>query len=183
MNKDSRARAPHKFDFWWLPLARRLVGWSLASALLWALPVVALFAGLVLYVNTHPSPPDPQDGFGIFGDDFFAGLLIWIDGLCSATFALMGALAGAAAGFYTPPIEARNPFKSRFFRRVGGGTFWFLAATSLACALTLILLGWMFDPFTDGWIPLGIWCALSAMFFGLSLWRGVNRAQTVELQI
>ena len=159
-------------NIWWLPLARRTFGWSLAGALLWALPVAAAIASLALYVHLNPSPPEPN-AFIIDNDGIFIGILFWLCVISSSILALMGALSGGLAAFYAPPKDVKNPMKSRFFRLVNGQTFWFTAATSLACALTL---GFALYPVVGFFIAFAVWLALSIALFGMGLWRAVNRA-------
>ena len=160
-----------KSNVWWFPLARRVLGWGAAGALLWALPVAALIGSLALYVHLHPSPPSPN--VFIPDDDFFVGILLWLCAISSGIFALIGAIAGGVAAFYAPATDVKNPLKSQFFRTVGRQTFWFTVAASLACGLTLGIVSY----FLFGSILLFVvWFALSAALFFLGLWRAVNRA-------
>ena len=94
MNRNSKV--------WWFPLERRVLGWGAVGALLWALPVAALVASVWFYAYLHPSPLDPNDGFGMDGDGLFLGLLFWLGVILSSIFAVMGALAGGVTTFYAP---------------------------------------------------------------------------------
>ena len=162
-----------KSKVWWIPLARRVLGWGAAGALLWALPVAALIASVAIYVYLQPSPLMPSDGFGISGDGLLLGLLFWLGVISSSIFAAMGALTGGFAAFYAPATDARNPLKSHFFRSFGRRTFWFTATTSLACGLTLGVVSYAGFGFL---LPFVGWLVISGALFFLGLWRAVNRA-------
>ena len=158
---------------WWIPLARRVLGWGAAGALLWALPVAALIGSMAPYVHLHPSPPEPEE-FVLDGNELVVGLLVWLCILSSSAFALMGAIVGWFAAFYAPTKDGKNPLKSRFFRLVGRQTFWFTAATSLACGLTFGVLLYPVSGFLLAFIG---WFAISIALFFLGLWRAINRAR------
>ncbi len=164
-------------NVWWFPLARRVLGWGAAGALLWALPVAIPMASLILFIVQHPTPPVPEAERGLLelDDSALLGILLWLGGGSSFILAIMGGLVGIVTGIYAPVNDAKNPFKSRFFRSVGRQTFWFTASTSLLCAFTSNFLFMIIHLVPFMWVFL-IWFLSSVALFGLNLWRAVNRA-------
>ncbi len=164
---------------WWFPLARRILGWGAVGALLWALPVAVVFGGLALYTHLNPSPPDPSEGFPLFGDEWLIEIFLWLCGVGGAICAALGATASVFAAIYAAPQEGSNPLKSRFFRCVHWNTLWFTLAASALCGFTLGLLEQPIDSLLGFYAPKIAWFVFSIVCFCVGLWRAVNRALKV----
>lgn len=159
--------------FWWLPLARRVVGWGLAMALLWSVPLLILLgAGLsgLDYWVSNANPSSTEESFYL--DDLrLVGFILTF--FISGFSALLGLITGVFIGFYAPPTEPKNPLQSHFFRTVGKRTFWFWLFSSFASAIGCGVLGY-FLFYRLAW--LGFWCGPSLVLFALSLWSALNHA-------
>ena len=180
MNEESgvarpRAVEPRPWDGWWLPLARRVVGWGLAGAALWAglvaLLLLSVIVALTMWELVFPPPPDPDGWSGLWVGVAFAAMIA-----IAAVFAVFGAVAGAICGFFASPFDAKTPLQSRFFRSVNRQTFWFWLATSLVCVPTIALLLLRFAPPLqgDGFMAAMVGLAFSVVLFPLALWRAVD---------
>ena len=169
-----------RFNWWWLPLARHVAGWSAAGALIWAVPMFLLAASLVVgfgfWESSLPDDPRPRGGIPLSLMSGVATLGV----IVSTVFLALGALTGAVAGFYAPTDDVRNPCRSRFFRAVSGQTFWFWLATSSVGVPTLAIAVYYGMIYTsrhqDGLLATGCALAFSPVFFALALWRAVNGA-------
>lgn len=166
--------AERQSDFWWLALARRVAIWSLAGAFLWAIPGFLLFAlptwAFVMWETLHPPdiPYKNHEGMGIL----VAFALIIVTTALSAIF---GAIAGGISGYYAPAKDLKNPFKSRFFRRVHRETFGFwLLLTAISVGLAFFLL----QRFFGGPICFALCVSISLLGFVLGVWRATNRAMS-----
>ena len=169
-----------KFNVWWLPLARRVVGWGAAGALLWGFVAFAvacaLFLGVLLWETAHfVSARDESDRY----DSWFWAAMLYGTFIVGLAGSLLGLLVGIVAGFCAPPVDVKMPHKSPFFRSVNRQTFWFWFITSTAGVPSFsALIYFGINPLLsqNGAFAVGCGLAFSGLLFGLGLWRAVNRA-------
>ena len=164
--------------FWWLPLARRVLGWALVGALVWGgcalvMTGVPLYSWLVWY-EAQPVPASEATGRY---DGLAVVLLVYVTLFVDLIASVLGALVGVVVGFCASPSDTRNPLKSRFFRVVNHQTFWFWLATSLASVSTIVVVNYYFVKVFPLGLSLVCGAAFSLVLFPLSLWRAVNRAR------
>jgi hypothetical protein len=163
---------------WWLPIARRMLGWGVTMACLWGwFPF--LFGGEVgLYVLLSPDGFKESDGGSIGTALIFLTLLIPLFIMCA--WMLGGMITGALAGFYALPSEPKNPLKSHFFRTVGRQTFWFWIGASLIITVSLTVLNYAFRFYLTSYVFTSalVWLQLISQIgvFILSVCRALNRA-------
>lgn len=94
---------------WWMPLARRTLGWGLVLMLVWGF-AISMFLLLPLSALSSWSQTS-------LGNDWIGR---WaLRAMHSAPFVpyACGFALGAASGFFAPPSEPKNPFQSWFARR------------------------------------------------------------------
>ena len=167
----------NKGTLWWLPLARRVLGWSLAGALLWFLVALPLLLAPVLVLGDENVTPTECDS-GCFGPLLFVALIYGASAV-ACVLGMLGTLVGALAGVYAPPTDVKNPLRSRFFRCVHKQTFWFWLATSLVGAPTsAALVYFVVNPLIgqSGIFAVGCGLTFAGLLFILALWRALDRA-------
>ena len=165
MNRDSK--------FWWFPLARRVLGWGVAGALLWALPVFVAVGGMALYFFLFPSPSYPPIE-GVNERPYF-DISLWFCFVNSGFFATMGAITNAFAVYYVFAKDIKTSLQSPFFRSVNRHAFCLTSLTSLLGCLILGVL--LYPAFAFAlWIPFGLWLILSVVLFIFALRRAITRA-------
>ena len=155
---------------WWIPLARRVVGWGATiSAMAGMLPLLVV-AIILSVVDFGPIQ---------FDADYVAPSLIeklltsaLIATAVASPFLIGGFALGATAGFYAPATEPTKPLKSRFFRGVASQTLGFWSYVYPTLSLTF----YFGFPYFGLEVPMVAVLTLCVVVFALSLWRALNRA-------
>ena len=151
---------------WWLPLARRIVGWGLTTAALLVVPItVCAIVPLVLMMGPTNSETGAGGGIMELVATQLAPLLLPVLGLF---------VIGAACGACAPPREPRNPLASRFFGRVLLETISFGVLLSVVFAVIIPLVPFLFEVSNFGYQLLPVFGLVLA--FALSLWFALTRA-------
>lgn len=112
---------------WWIPLARRVAVWGVALMLAWGFVVsMSLLLPLAAMSSWIQTP---------LGNDWVGALALRSMNLAPFLPYACGFVLGAASGFFAPPLEPKNPFKSRFARDVAVDTLLFCLLFNLIFVL------------------------------------------------
>ena len=157
---------PQREPIWWIPLARRIVGWGLAAAALLAVPVVVCVI-LPIFLIQWPVNSEIVANGGI-AKLIATQLMSWL--WPTLGFFVIGAACGACA----PPREPRSPLLSRFFGRVILETILFGLPLILVFAVIIPLVPFLFEVSKFDYQLFPVFGLILA--FALSLWFALTRA-------
>lgn len=171
---------------WWLPLARRMMGWGLAMACMWGwFPF--LFGGEIgLLLLLRPEIFEGEDSSIEESLGPVVLVLAFIIPLAiTCLWAIGGAITGIFTAYFAPTTEPKNPLKSPFFRSVGRQTFWFWLGSSIGSSFCYFLFVQLMGELgvLDRLVRQGIWHLSYGVYLAslvaspaLSLWCALNRA-------
>ena len=151
---------------WWLPLARRVVLWSIAVGL-----GAAAAAFFIVSSGLITADRVPPAGHGL---KEFTLKISWIGLTSAASYAFLGICSGAVIAFYAPASEPITFWKSAFFRDVLTRTlkFWMLACVvfwfGMCCFIPLL-----YSFIKPDWLQIANFASVRVLL-ALSLWRSIE---------